>query len=103
MESLAMDEREISKLWYFADALVKEPENYIKLIEIVKESPIPPSEWLDEALQAICKSIESFGTNKHLSKCDLETIGQSLLQSPGDSIQNAGRAILWALEDIGYL
>lgn len=88
-----MEEREISKLWYFANGLIHNPEYWEDYISAVRNAPIRPSKELEEGLCAIEDCFIS-------GKDNIPIIANELFESPKDSIQQMGRALLWALEQL---
>ena len=97
-----MEEREISKLYYLASAIVSNPSNFENLIDLVwTKAAIKPSNNLSMALQSllcICKNhkqrLIDDTTNETLAE-----VAEELFKFNNEDVRQAGRALFWALEN----
>jgi hypothetical protein len=102
MKGKPMDERELTKLWYFADAVVRSPGLWRTFFKAVSEERddrlvAKPSPQLQKALDAIFKALE------REPKVTLETVKRMaddfLRQPNNEPTKDAGRALAAAFEN----
>jgi hypothetical protein len=100
MQRVEMDERELSKLWYLADALVSNATNWQQILKVFAQSPTNPSPALSKATTALREALE-----RHASKLGasdpsvaLKEVAAELLKRD-EPVKDAGRAMAWALEN----
>ena len=95
-----MNERELSKLWYIADALARNPLKWREILKAGRAGPIDVSESLEVALDALEKSLKQhsaeLGGTGHAAA--LRVVAQDLLERQ-EPERDAGRALAWALEN----
>ena len=96
---MRMNERDLSKLWYLADALVREPSRWLVILDTsqnqkVLADPSPAflraSKGLRAALEKRSKSKVDEGVLRHVAK--------ELLEQE-EPLKDAGRALAGALEN----
>jgi hypothetical protein len=86
-----LPERELSRLWYLGDALVRKPFTWPRLLQGAEEVPSPE---LARALTALRAALKIRG--QKVGRQDLQQIADELLILP-EPCHDAGRALSWAL------
>jgi hypothetical protein len=94
-----VDERDLTKLWYLAAAIVEAPGHWRKACDAVDDqvASVP----LKRSLKALRDALD----RKHSRPKDkawLKVVAEDLIAKSGEPAKDAGRALAWALENASH-
>lgn len=90
-----MDERELTKLWYLADAIVRAPSSWRKVFDAADGNDqlmVRPSPQLQKSIAAMRDALEK---ESKVTLDTVKTVAAGLLRRDG-AWKDAGRALAWA-------
>jgi hypothetical protein len=101
------DERDLTKLWYLAAAIVRSPEAWAKVLETADKALTPPAAGRARPPSAPFKaSVEALRSALQRSRpttpADLRPVAEQLLNSQEVGAQDAARALSWAIETVPH-
>jgi len=91
-----MEERELSKLLYFAYAVAQFPARWCTWLSLVRKAPIAPSIAMDDGLRAFEEQVSR--SKKKKTRALMYSIARQLFRAHGEGRKSVGRALLCALE-----
>jgi len=97
-----MDERELSKLSFLAQALVRTPTRYRELLGAITDTRLRlsrPSDDLERATAALEREFAKEDLGPRGGTRVLRQIAERLLKSSMPAERSAGRSLAWALEN----